>query len=290
MLGSKALIIPLAKMSGQLEYGLLNDREQRDSNNSLLGFFNYLLVNSAKYPAGLEINLQRFKTDLDQGLYLNSNIPQGYGTGSSGALVASVFSAYATNPAFYRENNELLRLKKYFSFMESYFHGTSSGLDPLSCFIGKPLLFSSPEKIEIVHFPGLNENKHFKIFLLDTEVTSKTGDLVSRFMKKSSTEAFGKILDQQLIPRNNKCIDLILNGETNKFFDEMRMLSRLQLEHFAEMIPDHFKPLWENGISTDKYLLKLCGSGGGGFILGFTLDYKNAEAYFLQQGKKLFLR
>ena len=31
------------------------------------------------------------------------------------------------------------------------------------------------------------------------------------------------------------------------------------------------------GIETNAYYLKLCGSGGGGFILGFTEDYEKAE-------------
>ena len=33
----------------------------------------------------------------------------------------------------------------------------------------------------------------------------------------------------------------------------------------------------ENGINTNDYYLKLCGSGGGGFILGFTEDYQKAQ-------------
>ena len=45
------------------------------------------------------------------------------------------------------------------------------------------------------------------------------------------------------------------------------------------MIPDVFKKLWKQGIDTNSYYLKLCGSGGGGYILGFAKDYKEAEKY-----------
>jgi mevalonate kinase len=37
------------------------------------------------------------------------------------------------------------------------------------------------------------------------------------------------------------------------------------------MIPEQFHAIWQNGIDTNDYYLKLCGSGGG-YILGFTED------------------
>jgi mevalonate kinase len=43
------------------------------------------------------------------------------------------------------------------------------------------------------------------------------------------------------------------------------------------MIPDHLVSVWQKGIETNDYYLKLCGSGGGGFILGFTEDYEKAQ-------------
>ena len=43
------------------------------------------------------------------------------------------------------------------------------------------------------------------------------------------------------------------------------------------MIPSSFHQLWRKGIETNNYYFKLCGSGGGGFILGFTEDYKKAK-------------
>jgi mevalonate kinase len=43
------------------------------------------------------------------------------------------------------------------------------------------------------------------------------------------------------------------------------------------MIPATFHHLWQQGIDTNAYYLKLCGSGGGGYILGFTKDYEKAK-------------
>ena len=43
------------------------------------------------------------------------------------------------------------------------------------------------------------------------------------------------------------------------------------------MIPSTFHHLWQKGIESNDYYLKLCGSGGGGYILGFTEDYEKAK-------------
>ena len=43
------------------------------------------------------------------------------------------------------------------------------------------------------------------------------------------------------------------------------------------MIPKEFHSLWKKGIETNAYYLKLCGSGGGGYMLGFTEDYEKAQ-------------
>jgi mevalonate kinase len=44
------------------------------------------------------------------------------------------------------------------------------------------------------------------------------------------------------------------------------------------MIPATFHKIWQKGIETNDYYLKLCGSGGGAYILGFTKDYDKTKA------------
>ena len=43
------------------------------------------------------------------------------------------------------------------------------------------------------------------------------------------------------------------------------------------MIPKLYRKLWKEGIDSNSYYLKLCGSGGGGYILGFTKDLEKAQ-------------
>ena len=41
------------------------------------------------------------------------------------------------------------------------------------------------------------------------------------------------------------------------------------------MIPEQFHALWKRGLETNDYYLKLCGSGGGGYILGLPKTLKS---------------
>ncbi len=57
---------------------------------------------------------------------------------------------------------------------------------------------------------------------------------------------------------------------------------------FAPMIPESIFNIWKKGLDSNAYYLKLCGSGGGGYILGFTKDYEKAEKCSTVFIKKLF--
>src|SRR5690606_11283950 len=84
-----------------------------------------------------QFDITSFEFDISQGLFFDSTIPQGYGVGSSGALVAAIFDRYE------QENHSTLdinKLKKIFSQMEYHFHGASSGVDPLISYLNSPIL------------------------------------------------------------------------------------------------------------------------------------------------------
>lgn len=69
----------------------------------------------------------------------------------------------------------------------------------------------------------------------------------------------------------------------------VRKISELQLEAFSEMIPEAYLHLWEKGLQTDEYYLKLCGAGGGGMILGWSISkdkIKHLEPVFLNTDNK----
>jgi mevalonate kinase len=56
------------------------------------------------------------------------------------------------------------------------------------------------------------------------------------------------------------------------------------------MIPEKFHQVWEKGIDSGLYYLKLCGSGGGGYILGFTPDFEKAQPHLADYQPEVIYR
>ena len=50
------------------------------------------------------------------------------------------------------------------------------------------------------------------------------------------------------------------------------------------MIPLSFQTLWQQGLDTALFSLKLCGAGGGGFILGCTQAAIQAKTHMVDLG------
>jgi mevalonate kinase len=284
MYGSDALVIPLKKFSGILKPGNEKGKDQVRSNQDLKKFHTYLEKQRDSFPDGLNINLEQFGDDIEKGLFLESSVPQGYGAGSSGVVVAAVYGAYAETNA---SVPDLALLKKHFGFMESYFHGRSSGLDPLCSYTGLPLLSQANSSIHRVNFPAAGFDYPNDMFLLDSEQFSDTGELVKSFNEKMKDTEFREVIQSTMIPLNNQCISAVIEGRIRDFRESLRQLSDLQLEYFAEMVPYGFRKLWRNGCRSGDYFLKICGSGGGGFVLGFTSDIYEADIYFKGQNIRL---
>ena len=273
---SKGLAIPYNFYQGALKVGNNLNEKAKLSNKKLLEFYTYLEVVNKD---GLELNLLNFKNDIEKGMYFDSSIPQGYGVGSSGALVAAIYDKYAENKITVLENltrDKLLKLKKIFSVMESFFHGKSSGLDPLNSYLSLPILINSKDNLEATGIPSQKEGKG-AVFLLDSEMVGETQPMVNIFMNKMKNKGFRKMIDEDFARYTDACIDDFLQGEIHSLFGNVKNLSKVVLKHFKPMIPESFHHLWQKGIDTDDYYLKLCGSGGGGYILGFTEDYDRTK-------------
>ncbi|MFA8301150.1 MAG: hypothetical protein ACEPOV_13365 [Hyphomicrobiales bacterium] len=284
ILNSMGLSIPYAHFKGELSF--INDYKYTDldfaqeSNRQLTLFYDYLQILKTNNKLLVDINLEEFKADIDTGIYFESSIPQGYGIGSSGALVAAIYNKYTGHKIDHKRNpsqNQTNILKSHFAQMESFFHGTSSGLDPLNSYLQYPILTLEDNRIETI---GIPRNKHLKdaaIFLLNTRRTSKTSPLVNIFMDKCKDLQFKEQVEQEMIKYNNACIHHLLNGKTEDFFSNLHLLSTFEFNNLKEMIPSDFYKIWESGLETNEFILKLCGSGGGGFLLGFTKDYRSTK-------------
>ena len=271
---SKGLSIPYNFFNGALKIPELSDEESKKSNLVLSQFSSYLKT------LDINLDLNSFDKHIKKGMYFDSSIPKGYGVGSSGALVAAVYEKYANSKITVLENltrEKLLVLKEIFSKMESFFHGNSSGLDPLNSYLSIPILIKSKNDINVTGIPSQKSNGSGAVFLLDSGQSGSTAPMVNIFMEKMKKEGFRNMLNSQFIKYTNICVDSFLNGDLNNLFISTKKLSQVVFENFKPMIPKDFHHLWKKGIDNGSYFLKLCGSGGGGYILGFAPDIEEAK-------------
>lgn len=257
--GSKALAIPYHELSGKWSLAPLNSEDARISHSSLVSF---LAHSSEQY-----LDYSRLKKDIEAGLWFDSSIPHGYGLGSSGALIAAIYQTYGLKRANIFEDKSAL------AKLEDYFHGSSSGFDPLVSFIQKPLLIHSFDEVEVysgdVNLDGF--------FLLNTGKPRNTGPLVSIYKEKMKDPEFKRGCAEVLSREVNFAINAILENDRSNIFHHLWLISKFQWEYFPEMIPTKVRGLWSQGLESGEFILKLCGAGGGGFILGFSNDLKSLD-------------
>lgn len=275
---SMGLSIPYDFYKGALVSSDSPGETAQESGRHIRQFCQYLETLNADPTFKAKIDTDSLKKDLDDGLYFDSSIPLGYGVGSSGALVAAIYERYAVDRISPEgiSTQDILSLKEALGRMESFFHGHSSGLDPLICYMNLPILVRPQGNIDTVGIPDSNTEGAGAIFLLDSGMQHSTGDLINVFFEKMKNEGFRKMLREEFNALNDACIQAFIDGRKANLMENVRALSRVVFTHFSPMIPRGLKKIWLDGLESDTYYLKLCGAGGGGFVLGFTDDYDKA--------------
>ena len=263
---SNALAIPYDEYSGVI---MFRDNDS-SSNITMQKLYQYMIQKKLDNL----FDIYSFQKNLKEGMIFKSNIPVNYGLGSSGALVAALYDLYSLN----KNKINLSETIKELSSIESFFHGKSSGLDPLTSYLNSPILFNankSIKKIDKTLISNGHDNKGF--FLIDTHISSKTQPLVNFFLNKLNDASYKKSFENNFIKSTNNCIDFFLKNDSINLLSEMKSLSASTLNLFNRMIPKSFKNLWLFCLDSKDIALKLCGSGGGGYIIGYSIDLKKTK-------------
>jgi len=281
MYNSMALSVPFLKFSGFLDFDL--DHSHAESTTEIRKFYDHLKLADSNKELHFSFDLPRLKNDIENGLFFNSSIPQQYGLGSSGALVAALFGKYAF-PSNLGNNLSPEILKANFAVLESFFHGKSSGLDPLISYLNKPILIDSQKQIVSVDFDL--QKSGLAVALIDTKTSGATGPLVKHFIDLFNLPEFTQAFEDQFIPANNGCIESLLNGDQQNFFLHLEKLVRFQVYHFHEMIPAGFHRVISFA-HCEKVYIKLLGSGGGGYLLAFAESDEVLDRWAEKRGIEL---
>lgn len=244
LLGSDALAMPFNKYSGHWEKGKAENFDE---------FTQYLSQNFKD-----TFKLEDWKESLAQNQYFKSNIPVGYGLGSSGSLVAAIYQDYFLK---IKEGGELEKLKTTFSEIESFFHGKSSGFDPLVSYTAKAL-YNKAKGMEVL---DTNLLPTANLYLFDSKKERNTSKLVSQFNLRLKDYDFKRAM--HLMKKSvDKIIPLFISND-EQWRTGFKELSQFQLQHLYAFIPPKVARLWKTGIENKSYYFKLCGAGGGGFFL-----------------------
>ena len=295
IIGSKALVLPFRKFSGKLE---MPEEEEEPvesgekprqahalrSNDDLLGLLQYLEKLEAAGNLPEDFDISRFMEQVIGGLFFHSSIPEAYGAGSSGALVAAIYDEFGPGGSRLG-TQDFNRLRRVLGQIESYYHGTSSGIDPLCCYLNNAVLFDGDVAYPVnvpVSPPGTG------FFLLDTGSPGMTGPMIEYFKSLIQEPGFLDMINDSLIPLIERNIDLLLETDSG-LAANMQRLSEMQYTSFRRMIPQAFHRIWHYGLQTGLFSLKLCGSGGGGYLIGYTARWIEAMQYFNKPGFKLLL-
>ena len=270
--GAQALVIPFPHFGGEWKYAK-TDENYKEKQMDLAQFAKFLEQESLP----VQFDTQQFQQDLSNGLYFDSNIPTGYGLGSSGSVTAAVYERYSVDKQGVMvgsEVDDLSFLKVLFSQMESFFHGMSSGIDPLICSVRQPIWLESKNEMQTISCEPL---ENASLFLLDTKISRSTSPFVKIYLKNWEEKEYADFLIENLFPESNKAIQQYRKGEGQKLFQTIHKISEIQSDYFSQMIPSDFKKVWKQGLNGDDFKLKLCGAGGGGFILGITKDFEKTK-------------
>lgn len=256
--GSRAYAVPLRRFTARLT----TDGTQA----SLFAAWHAYAVSRPALAAALDLDAWSAAVPT---LGIDSDIPRGYGLGSSGSLTALVWERFASAPL----DADHARLRGLLGELEGFFHGTSSGLDPLVCHLRCPVVVGSGGSAVALpqNEPTLPQpTSGGRWFLYDSGHRRDGGAAIARFSESCQREAWRRDVLDPMWAQVDALVDYAaLRSRPSEAVAAMRTLSRLQLNHLGFLIPGHVQPDWSRWLAEDHAYLKLCGAGGGGYFLGY---------------------
>lgn len=202
------------------------------------------------------IDLKRWANEAENTLAINSNIPIGYGLGSSGAVTACIYERYAA------KTEEQKTTRGRLAQMEGFFHGKSSGIDPWVSYSQQSWLFQGSSLYAV-------DEDRIKTFteecvLVDSGISRNTKSLVQRFqVERRQMKGYDEMVDlsnalaQSFNPEHSNPINIQ---------ESMHRLSMIQRQDMSWLIPAPIQGLWDEVLANGN-AMKLCGAGGGGYFL-----------------------
>lgn len=213
------------------------------------------------------INVSALEHDAEKGLAFDSNIKSGYGMGSSGAVSAGLYDRYAKD-----EVTDLNLLQKRMADIESCYHGTSSGIDPLVIYLNSPV-WVQENRTQALEKAISTDG----FFLIDTGKKRKTGPLVDSYLAKYADDSTFPQAVRNYNILVSQAIQSCLQNDIASMHSAIHHISEWQYEHLSFAIPEAYKSLWQKSLNDPSWSMKLCGAGGGGYLMGWSSNENQPE-------------
>lgn len=248
--GSSALAIPFDHFSGQWQMNTHIDPTLHDWVYKM----RHLKIDLSPF-----LLLDEFEHAVQSGLNFSSDIPVGYGLGSSGALTAALFSSYGKD----LDGLSLEEFRVLLSQAESCFHGKSSGIDPLVSYTKKAIRYHQDKGAQYVEIG----NRNLNFYLINSNQPRETKTLVAYFNTLKEEDGDFREAMNQLAFLQTEAINTFIEGDIQRLWEIVIKISTIQLNYLPWLIPESIKPLFEEGIRSQNFAMKLCGAGGGGYFI-----------------------
>lgn len=251
--GSQALAVPLPQWKGQWIH-------QPDTPHDDIGIQAYIDWLKSQNIISSAI-ADSIHSDARVGWYYQADIPIGCGLGSSGAYVAAIYDRYITKANTRDHLNSLIALSK----MEGFFHGSSSGMDPMVSYTNQALYKDERGTFHSIDDPGWPAA--FEVFLLDSGSGRLTAPLVKSYKEKIANNDIKHAIERELIPAVEHAIHFYLSSAPSMLEECLSIISQFQRTHLSMLIPDDVLVQWDTLSKIPGVYVKFCGAGGGGYFL-----------------------
>lgn len=248
--GSQALAVPLYRWKGRWMEGVIDNHTAADFH----GYVDWLQAQGVANEA----MAAAMRMEFGQGLRYSADIPIGYGLGSSGAYVAALYDRYM---AGHGDADAMTTMAR----MEGYFHGSSSGMDPLVALTAKAAFKDDHGAFKLLDDPGWPEG--FYVYLIDSGIGRTTAPLVKAYKQMCADTDFALRMERELRPVVELAIHAYLLQASDLLEQAVAVIGMLQRRYFSAMIPVAVGKRWDELINREGVYMKLCGAGGGGFFL-----------------------
>lgn len=192
--------------------------------------------------------------------YINitSNIPEGYGLGSSASTMVAVAASICKLIGANTTNEDLIR---YAMIGESLIHGKPSGIDPTTCALGKLILFRIGEKPEVLEL-----SSDIELLVIFSGIKRSTKRLIERIsgVRGRLPNIFNELA---------KLVSMVSDTASKNITQgDIMMLGKLMTLNHSVLSSlgasnSNLDRIVDLSLSLGCYGAKLTGAGGGGSVI-----------------------